>query len=69
MDGYKWQKSWEVGVISYTEKQSENMDLSSSKGCELINGLWIEIRGQTSVGEMLAGPSKKEEEIGFRQPV
>lgn len=45
------------------------MDLSSSKGCELINGLWIEIRGQTSVGEMLAGPSKKEEEIGFRQPV
>lgn len=58
-----------LGSGSYTEKQSENMDLSSSKGCELINGLWIEIRGQTSVGEMLAGPSKKEEEIGFRQPV
>lgn len=58
MDGYRWQKSWEMGVICYTEKQSGSMDLCSSEGCELINGLWTQIRGQTSISEMLGGPSK-----------
>ena len=52
-------------MIPCTEKQTEIMDLCSSKDCEVISGLRIEIREQTSISGIAAGISKKE--VVFRQ--
>lgn len=41
------------------------MDLCLSKCCELIQGLWLQTRGHTSVSDMLTSPSKKRRNLFF----